>query len=72
MDQGLQERIRDRAYELWTSSGCVHGQADQHWLTAEREILAASTLAVVGQTAAQKKRPARARSKGANTLKAAS
>jgi hypothetical protein len=39
----LQQRIRDRAYEIWTNSGCVQGQADQHWLTAEREILATST-----------------------------
>ena len=44
----LQQRIRSRAYEIWTNSGCVQGQADQHWLTAEREILAESTLMAVG------------------------
>ncbi len=39
MDQSLENRIRERAYEIWTAHGCVHGQADQHWLAAERENL---------------------------------
>jgi Protein of unknown function (DUF2934) len=34
---------RSRRNEIWTARGYVHGQADQHWLAAEREILAAST-----------------------------
>jgi Protein of unknown function (DUF2934) len=37
MDQNLENLIRERAYEIWTSHGCVHGQADQHWIAAERE-----------------------------------
>ena len=44
MDHSLENRIRERAYEIWTAHGYVHGQADQHWLAAEREILAASTV----------------------------
>src|SRR6266508_2389928 len=32
MDQSLENRIRERAYEVWIAQGCVHGQADQHWL----------------------------------------
>jgi hypothetical protein len=44
MDQSLEDRIRERAYEIWTAHGRVHGQADQHWLAAEREILAAATV----------------------------
>src|SRR5439155_5378981 len=43
MHQNLENLIRERAYEIWTSRGCVHDQADQHWLAAEREILTAST-----------------------------
>src|SRR5262249_29676757 len=43
MDQNLENRIRERAYEIWTAHGCMHGQADQHWLAAEREVLATST-----------------------------
>ena len=42
MDQSIENRIRERAYEIWTTQGCVHGQADRHWLAAERKILAAA------------------------------
>jgi hypothetical protein len=30
MDQSLENRIRERAYEIWTAHGCMHGQAEQH------------------------------------------
>jgi hypothetical protein len=39
MNQTLNHRIRERAYEIWCAHGCPDGQAEQHWLTAEREIL---------------------------------
>jgi hypothetical protein len=63
MDHSLENCIRERAYEIWTSRGRVHGQADQHWLAAEREILTASTATLPGKPAPQKKRPLPARSK---------
>jgi hypothetical protein len=73
MDQNLENLIRERAYEIWTSRGCVHGQADQHWLAAEREILTASTATLPGKPAPQKKkRPLRARSKITKTVALAS
>ena len=68
MDQDLENLIRERAYEIWTSHGCVHGQADQHWLAAEREILTASTATLPGKPGPQKKRPLPARSKITKTL----
>lgn len=34
-----QERIRDRAYELYESRGREAGQDEQDWLRAEQEIL---------------------------------
>jgi hypothetical protein len=68
MDQSLEKRIRERAYEIWTAQGCGHGQADQHWLAAEREVLAASTAALAGKPAPNKKRRSPARSKTARTL----
>ena len=49
MDHSLENRIRERAYEIWAAHGYVHGQADQHWLAAEREILAASTATLARQ-----------------------
>jgi hypothetical protein len=39
MEQSVHERIRERAYQLWDAGGRVEGQADQHWLCAEHEIL---------------------------------
>jgi Protein of unknown function (DUF2934) len=70
MDQSLENRIRERAYEIWCANGCVHGQADQHWLDAEREILAPATAALASKPAPkkQKKRPSPARSKTTRTL----
>ena len=34
-----QERIRERAYELYESRGREHGHDEQDWLRAEQEIL---------------------------------
>lgn len=39
MDKQLEERIRERAYELWMRHGSIHGRADDYWYQAEREIL---------------------------------
>ena len=39
-------RVRERAYEIWVASGYSDGQAEQHWLAAEREILVAQNAAV--------------------------
>ena len=66
MDQSTENRIRERAYEIW--SDFVHGQADQHWLAAEREILAASMAALARKPAPQKKRRSPPRPKTARTL----
>jgi hypothetical protein len=79
MDQSLKNRISERAYEIWAAHGRADGQADQHWLAAEREVLAAST-ALARKSAPQKKksaaprkkRRAPARAKTSNILAAAS
>ena len=68
MDQSLENRIRERAYEIWTEHGCVDGQAQQHWLAAEREVLAASTAVLAGKPNPNKKPQSSARSKAARTL----
>ena len=68
MDHNLESLIRERAYEIWISRGCGDGQADQHWLAAEREILTASTATLSGKPAPQKPRRLPARSKITKTL----
>jgi hypothetical protein len=40
----LIERIRERAYQIWEGNG-GNGNADEHWLQAEREILGSETAA---------------------------
>lgn len=40
--QDLEQAIRERAYRLWLADGCRDGNADAHWLTAQREVLAVS------------------------------
>jgi hypothetical protein len=35
---GLEEKIRQRAYELWEKSGQKEGSEMDFWLQAEREI----------------------------------
>lgn len=36
----LQQRIREAAYNKWEAGGWPHGRALDHWLAAERELLA--------------------------------
>lgn len=40
--QDLEQAIRERAYHLWVGDGCQEGNAEAHWLTAQREIMASS------------------------------
>jgi hypothetical protein len=44
--EGLDERIRRRAYEIWEESGRPEGMESQHWEQAAREIAASA----VGQS----------------------
>jgi Protein of unknown function (DUF2934) len=41
MEPDLSDRTRERAYEIWIASGYHDGEAEQHWLAAEKEILSA-------------------------------
>jgi hypothetical protein len=34
----LQQRIRDKAYELWESAGSPDGEEERFWLQAQGEI----------------------------------
>jgi Protein of unknown function (DUF2934) len=37
---GVEDKIRQRAYELWEQSGSTEGSEMDFWLQAEREIAA--------------------------------
>ncbi len=43
MDKELENKIRERAYELWMRHGSQPGQAEEYWYQAEREILGESS-----------------------------
>ena len=45
--QDLEQSIRERAYHLWMESGCPDGNAEAHWLAAQREVLSASVSTFV-------------------------
>jgi hypothetical protein len=58
--QDLDQAIRDRAYQLWLAEGRQDGNAEAHWLAAQREVLASSleglgTAGVAPKRKAQKK-----------------
>jgi len=36
--ENREERIRQRAFELWYLSSCPHGRALKHWNEATRQI----------------------------------
>ena len=36
---GLENKIRERAYQIYDARGCEAGQDQQDWLQAEREIV---------------------------------
>jgi hypothetical protein len=58
--QDIEQAIRERAYHLWLESGSPHGDADAHWLAAQREILSAS-LSELGHVAPSGTKPKKVR-----------
>jgi len=60
----LEQAIRERAYHLWMEGGCLDGNAEAHWLSAQREVMAASLGAVarvINSSAAEQRRPQKAK-----------
>ena len=53
MMQNLEQRIRERAYELWLDGGCHHGNAEVHWLAAQRQVLS-EALGAIGRVIPEK------------------
>ena len=48
--KAYEQAIRERAYQLWIESGCQDGEADAHWLAAQREVISVS-LGELGRVA---------------------
>ena len=43
-EEALEQRIREKAHQLWQEEGCPPGQADRHWQAA-RHLVAIQTEA---------------------------
>jgi hypothetical protein len=39
-DEQLLQAVRERAHEIWQSEGSLDGFHFEHWIRAEREVLA--------------------------------
>ena len=61
MEQSLEQRIRERAYTLWLENGCADGNAEQHWIAAERELLAMMTAELPASAAPAARKPSKSR-----------
>ncbi|HYD98562.1 MAG TPA: DUF2934 domain-containing protein [Alphaproteobacteria bacterium] len=44
----MEDRIRERAYQLWEEAGRPDGAHDQHWEEARRQIEAESVTGAAG------------------------
>jgi len=60
MQSDRQERISERAYQIWVAQGRIHGRHDEHWQRAEREI-AEEELKVAAALVERATTPARSR-----------
>ena len=38
MDTNFEQKVRERAYEIWVSAGKADGRAHEHWLLAEKVV----------------------------------
>jgi hypothetical protein len=39
VNEDLERKIRDRAYQLWEAEGQPYGRADEHWQEARRQVM---------------------------------
>ncbi|MBV8851456.1 MAG: DUF2934 domain-containing protein [Methylobacteriaceae bacterium] len=71
MSHELEQRIRERAYELWAMSGYSHGRDAEHWCAAERELAAATQVPAKSKKKSAAKMPAGAIASGQRRSKPA-
>lgn len=60
MDTSFEQKVRERAYEIWVAAGMTDGMATDHWLSAQHALIA--------ETAAK---PAKAVAKSVKTTQSA-
>lgn len=50
MDKETEQRIRERAYELWIQHGSLPGRADEYWYQAEKEVLSQTSQSIADES----------------------
>jgi hypothetical protein len=77
MDGYFEEQVRQRAYEIWVDLGRTDGQAHDHWIAAERDLMTqpakpkkARATVTKAKTAAPKKPAAAAKVAAPKIIKA--
>ena len=60
--QDVERAIRERAYDLWICEGRKDGNAEAHWLAAQRDVLA-SSLGSLGNVSPTSRTPRKAAKK---------
>jgi hypothetical protein len=55
----MEQAIRERAYHMWVNTGRPDGNSDAFWLTAQREVLAASLSRIANVKATTPKKVAK-------------
>ena len=51
MDIAIEHEIRQRAYAIWVASGMNEGEAEAHWLHAERSVRIEAEAATISTAA---------------------
>ena len=60
MDIAFEHEIRQRAYAIWVASGMNEGEAEAHWLRAERAVHTEAKAAAISTAPKGKAKPAKA------------
>ena len=71
MDIAFEQKIRRRAYEIWVAAGMGEGDAERHWLHAERAIRHEAEVPTAEPDAEQVAKPVSAKKAGVPAAKTA-
>jgi Protein of unknown function (DUF2934) len=53
MTTDFEQKIRERAYQIWEQEGRIEGRAEQHWHMARFELTSAADFAADAPVAAE-------------------
>ncbi len=51
MDTNFEQKVRERAYEIWVSAGMADGNAHEHWVLAEEVVANEAGTSVASEPA---------------------